>query len=143
MNRKLGGKSGKLKCNCGKLRYERMELCPQCYYSKLRYYVYNGFITTQNGYDGGDFFYNKDIILLKGFNIDEALSSIDKFKNYGKHNQYFYGSYITKYNGKNDIGVCCDSMTYINEFGYYINGSITEFKTKNEAEKYIKSISNL
>jgi len=131
--RKLGGKSGKLKCSCGKLRYERTELCPQCYYSKIRYYVYNGIVTYESGYDGSLINDIKETLLLKGFSIDKALSSIDIDSTYGKHNQYSNNRYIAKHE-KNSY------MTYIPEIESCIDGTIKEFKNKNEAEQYIKQL---
>jgi|SRR3989304_1120520 len=130
--RKLGGRNGKLKCSCGKLRYERMVFCPQCYYSKIRYYVYNGIVTYEGGYDGLLIEYRKEILLLKGFSIDEALSSINIASIYGNHNQYYNNRYILTHDKNN-------YMTYIPEIARCINGTIKEFKNKSEAEQYTRT----
>ena len=40
MSKILGGKSGKLKCTqCDRPRYPQVDLCPTCYYGKMKWYA--------------------------------------------------------------------------------------------------------
>lgn len=64
---KLGGKRGKLKCKCGKLRYPNQELCPTCYYSSMRYYVANIYM------EENEITHEPHWYLLQGINLKNAM----------------------------------------------------------------------
>jgi hypothetical protein len=64
----LGGKNGKLKCKCGKLRYKGVDLCPDCYKNKIMYYVCKIDTEEQTGY-----YESNEIHLLEGIDINNAM----------------------------------------------------------------------
>jgi hypothetical protein len=83
----LGGKNGKLKCSCGNLRYPGVELCPQCYYGKMKYFVC--YVDQDHG-DYGHYIEGDELVLTQGINISNALirSGYKNIDAYGEHNQY-------------------------------------------------------
>lgn len=66
--KKLGGKNGKLKCDCGNLRYKGVTLCPECYKKQIKYYVCR--IDTEE-HTGTKF--DNTLHLLSGISIENAL----------------------------------------------------------------------
>lgn len=134
MNNTLGGKNGMLKCSCGNLRYSGVKLCPSCYFSKVKYYVFNGLYTFEGGYDGSYVETTIKTFLVKAISGIEAIQKIDKinsFNTYGNCNSYSSFGYVNKSN--------CKSKTYSKQIdNYYIAGILESFNAKQEAQKYIK-----
>lgn len=52
MDRLLGGKNGKLKCECGRPRYPKYNLCPSCYYNSHKWYAFKGYYNVVTRSDG-------------------------------------------------------------------------------------------
>lgn len=134
----LGGKNGKLKCECGNLRYKGVKLCPNCYFSKVRYYLFHGLYRNESGYDGCNIFDSIKLFVVKAINDYEAVEKIDninKFNVYGRYNSYNSNGYIIKSNVKtNDFNR--EVKTLIGNI--YISGLLIPFKTKDDLRNYIK-----
>lgn len=80
MNKILGGKSKKLKCvNCGNLRYPKVELCPKCFYKKLKFFICKITLETQSYIND-----KEKYVLLEGININHAMYKAGYKDSYGQ-----------------------------------------------------------
>lgn len=127
----LGGKSGKLKCECGNLRYRGAKLCSDCYFSKVRYYVFNGLYSMVSGFEGSNINDKVITLVVKALSEIEAITKIDSINKWEEWGNYCSAGFVSKSKYLNDI-----YTKKVNDF--CIAGTLEAFKTMNEVRNYIK-----